>query len=38
MLACQEDLHFSSEGGSQGAGPEQRECDLSVGLSAAQAW
>lgn len=32
MLACQEDLHFSSEGASQGAGPELKECDMSVGL------
>lgn len=37
MLACQEDLHFSSEGASQGAGPELKECDMSVGPSATQA-
>lgn len=32
MLACQEDLHFSSGGASQGAGPRLKECDLPVRL------
>lgn len=32
MLACQLDLHFSSGGASQGAGPRLTECDLSVRL------
>lgn len=32
MFACQEDLHFSSGGASQGAGPGLKECDMAVGL------
>lgn len=38
MLACQEDLHFSSKGASQGAGPGMKECDISVGLLQALLW
>jgi len=38
MLACQEDLHFSSKGASQGAGPGMKECDMSVGLLQALLW